>query len=138
MRIAQTTFIVETNGRALIEITDRIDRWVGDSGIETGLLHIFCRHTSASLLLNENAAPAVQRDLLAWLDRTAPESRDYEHGSEGPDDMPAYIKNLLTGSEASVPVGGGRMLLGTWQGVFLAEHRRKPHSRKIVLTLIGE
>jgi secondary thiamine-phosphate synthase enzyme len=138
MRIAQASFTVETPGRGLIEITDRIDRWLGESGIETGVLHIFCRHTSASLLINENAAPAVQRDLLAWLDRAAPEGDDYEHDSEGADDMPAHIKTLLTGSALSVPVGEGRMLLGTWQGVFLAEHRRRPHRREVVLTLIGE
>ena len=138
MHTAQASLTVETPGRGLIEITDRIDRWLGESGIETGVLQIFCRHTSASLLINENAAPAVQRDLLAWLDRVAPEDGDYEHDSEGPDDMPAHIKTLLTGSGLSVPIGEGRMLLGTWQGVFLAEHRRRPHSRTIVLTVIGE
>ncbi|HTM94393.1 MAG TPA: secondary thiamine-phosphate synthase enzyme YjbQ [Croceibacterium sp.] len=138
MRTAQASFIVETPGRGLTEITERIDRWLGDSDIGTGVLHIFCRHTSASLLINENAAAAVQRDLLAWLDRVAPERDNYEHDSEGPDDMPAHIKTLLTGSGLSVPVGAGRMLLGTWQGVFLAEHRRRPHNRTIVLTVIGE
>ncbi len=138
MRTAQASLTVETRGCGLIEITDRIDRWLGDSGIGTGVLHIFCRHTSASVLINENAAPAVQRDLLAWLDRIAPEGDDYEHDSEGPDDMPAHIKTLLAGSGLSVPVNEGRMLLGTWQGVFLAEHRRRPHSRTIVLTVIGE
>ena len=138
MRTAQASLTVETRGRGLTEITERIDRWLGDSGIGTGVLHIFCRHTSASLLINENAAPAVQRDLLAWLDRVAPEGEYYEHDSEGPDDMPAHIKTLLTGSGLSVPIGEGRMLLGTWQGVFLAEHRRRPHSRTIVLTVIGE
>lgn len=138
MRTAQASFTVETPGRGLTEITDQIERWVGESGIETGVLHVFCRHTSASILINENAAPAVQRDLLAWLDRAAPEGGDYEHDSEGPDDMPAHIKTLLTGSGLTIPVGGGRLLLGTWQGVFLAEHRRRPHSRNIVATLIGE
>jgi secondary thiamine-phosphate synthase enzyme len=138
MRTAQASFTIETSGRGLVEITDRLDRWLGDTGIETGMLHIFCRHTSASLLINENAAPAVQRDLLAWLDRVAPEGGGYEHDSEGADDMPAHIKTLLTGSGLSVPVGERRMLLGTWQGVFLAEHRRRPHSRTVVLTAIGE
>ena len=137
MYTAQASFTVETTGRGLIEITDRIDRWLGESDIETGMLQIFCRHTSASVLINENAAAAVQRDLLAWLDRVAPEGPDYEHDSEGPDDMPAHIKTLLTGSGLSVPIAEGRMLLGTWQGVFLAEHRRRPHSRTIVLTAIG-
>jgi secondary thiamine-phosphate synthase enzyme len=121
----------------LVEITDRVARWVADSGIETGVLHVFCRHTSASLLINENAAPSVQRDLLAWLDRAAPEDAPYEHDDEGPDDMPAHIKALITGSGLSIPVGEGRLLLGTWQGVFLAEHRRRPHLRHVVVTLIG-
>lgn len=137
MRTAQASLTVETPGRGLTEITDRIDRWLSESGIQTGVLHIFCRHTSASLLINENAAAAVQRDLLAWLDRMAPEGDEYQHDSEGPDDMPAHIKALLTGSGLSVPVGEGRMLLGTWQGVFLAEHRRRPYRREIVLTAIG-
>lgn len=138
MRTSQASFTVETSGRGLIEITDRIDRWVDETGIQTGMLQIFCRHTSASILINENAAAAVQRDLLAWLDRIAPEGAHYDHDSEGPDDMPAHIKTLVTGSGLNVPIGEGRMLLGTWQGVFLAEHRQRPHSRRIVLTAIGE
>ena len=138
MRTWQTEFTIELPGSGLTEITERIDGWLGETGIATGLLHLFCRHTSASLVVNENAAPAVQRDLLAWLDRAAPEGPLYEHDSEGPDDMPAHIKTLLTGSGLTVPVGGGQMLLGTWQGVFLAEHRRQPHSRKVVATLLGE
>jgi secondary thiamine-phosphate synthase enzyme len=138
MHHAQASFTVETPGRGLTEITDRIDRWLSESGIQTGVLHIFCRHTSASVLINENAAAAVQRDLLAWLDRAAPEGGDYHHDSEGPDDMPAHIKALIAGSGLSVPVSQGRMLLGTWQGVFLVEHRRRPHRREIVITVIGE
>lgn len=138
MRTWQTEVTIETPGRGLIEITGRIDDWLGETGIAAGVLHLFCRHTSASLLLNENAAPAVQRDLLAWLDRAAPEGPLYEHDSEGPDDMPAHIKTLLTGSGHPVPVRGGRMLLGNWQGVFLAEHCRRPHIRHIVATVIGE
>ena len=138
MPTAQAVLTIETPGRGLIEITGRIERWVTGSGIDTGVLHVFCRHTSASLLINENAAPAVQRDLLAWLDRAAPEGGDYEHDDEGPDDMPAHIKALITGSALSIPVGGGRMMLGPWQGVFLAEHRRRPHLRNVVVTLIGE
>jgi secondary thiamine-phosphate synthase enzyme len=137
MRTAQASFAVESPARGLTEITERIDDWVAGTGIETGVVHLFCRHTSASLLINENAAPAVQRDLVAWLDHAAPEDRDYEHDSEGPDDMPAHIKTLMTGSGLTVPVGGGRMLLGTWQGVFLAEHRSRPRRREVVATLIG-
>lgn len=138
MRTAQASFTIDTTGRGLTEITGRIADWVAQGGFETGVLHVFCRHTSASILINENAAPAVQRDLLAWLDRAAPEDGGYEHDSEGPDDMPAHVKTLLTGSGLTIPVGGGRLLLGTWQGVFLAEHRRRPHRRDIVVTLIGE
>lgn len=137
MRTAQGSLTVETSGRGLIELTDRVDGWLGEQGVETGVLHIFCRHTSASVFINENAAAAVQRDLLAWLDRVAPESDVYHHDSEGPDDMPAHLKTLLTGSSLNVPVSDGRMLLGTWQGIFLAEHRRQPHTRRIVLTVIG-
>lgn len=138
MPTAQASLAIDTPGRGLTEITDVVARWLGESGIETGVLHVFCRHTSASLLINENAAPAVQRDLLAWLEHAAPEDGDYEHDDEGPDDMPAHIKALITGSGLSIPVGGGRMLLGTWQGVFLAEHRRRPHRRNVVVTLVGE
>jgi secondary thiamine-phosphate synthase enzyme len=138
MPTAQASLTIETPGRGLTEITGRIERWVGETAIDTGVLQVFCRHTSASLLINENAAPAVQRDLLAWLDRAAPEGDHYNHDDEGPDDMPAHIKALITGSGLSIPVAGGRMLLGTWQGVFLAEHRRRPHLRNVVVTLIGE
>lgn len=138
MRQAQVTFAFDTRGRGLHEITDAIAGWLGDTGIETGLLTLFCRHTSAGLLINENAAPAVQRDLVRWLGQVAPEDAPYEHDDEGPDDMPAHIKALLTGVTLTIPVAGGRMALGTWQGVFLAEHRAHPHMRKVVAHLIGE
>jgi secondary thiamine-phosphate synthase enzyme len=138
MRQAQITFAVETRGQLLHEITDTVAGWVNDTGIETGLLTLFCRHTSAGLLINENAAPAVQRDLVRWLGKVAPENAGYEHDDEGPDDMPAHIKVLLTGVSLTIPVAGGRMALGTWQGVFLAEHRAHPHTRKIVAHLVGE
>ena len=132
------TFDVETSGPGMIELTRRIGGWVERSGIETGLLTVFCRHTSASLAINENAAQAVQRDILAWLDRMAPQTDPYDHDDEGPDDMPAHLKALLTGVSLSVPVADGRMMLGTWQGIFLIEHRAKAHQRQIALHISGE
>ena len=99
---------------------------------------MFCRHTSASLLIQENAAPAVRRDMEAYFARIAPESRDYEHDDEGPDDMPAHLRTALTQVSLSVPLAGGRMVLGTWQGLYLFEHRRRPHRRELALHLIGE
>ena len=137
MQQDQHTFTIATNGQALYEITGEVAAWLAKTGIATGLLTLFCRHTSASLLINENAAPAVQRDLLRWLDKTVPEGPDYEHDSEGPDDMPAHIRTMLTGASLSIPVGDGRMMLGTWQGIYLAEHRRAPHTREVVAHIIG-
>ncbi|RPF71934.1 secondary thiamine-phosphate synthase enzyme YjbQ [Aurantiacibacter spongiae] len=138
MRQDQARFDIATNGKALYEFTDRAQAFVAAGGIATGLLTVFCRHTSASLLITENAADAVQRDLLCWLDRAVPEGPQYEHDAEGPDDMPAHIRTMLTGASLAVPVAGGRMLLGTWQGLYLAEHRARPHRREVVAHLIGE
>lgn len=138
MQQAQTRFIINTHDKALYEFTDEVADWLAGTGIETGLLTLFCRHTSASLLINENAAPAVQRDMLRWLDKVVPEGSHYEHDSEGPDDMPAHIRAMLTGTSLSVPVADGRMALGTWQGLYLAEHRRMPHRREVVAHLVGE
>nr|WP_306300232.1 secondary thiamine-phosphate synthase enzyme YjbQ [Erythrobacter sp. LQ02-29] len=122
----------------MTEITHEIADWIADTGISDGLLTVLCRHTSASLTINENAAPAVRRDIVRWLDRIAPESAAYEHDDEGPDDMPAHLKAALTGVNLSIPVLGGKPLLGTWQGVFLVEHRARPHRREIALHLLGE
>ena len=138
MRQAQTTLAFETRGRDLLEITGEVAEWLRGAGLAAGVLTLFCRHTSASLLINENAAPAVQRDLLRWLDAAVPEGADYEHDSEGPDDMPAHIKALLTGNSLTIPVADGRMTLGTWQGVFLAEHRRRAHRRHVVVHAFGK
>jgi secondary thiamine-phosphate synthase enzyme len=102
------------------------------------VLTLFCQHTSAGLLITENASPAVPRDLLRWLARAAPRDGGYEHSDEGPDDMPAHIRTVVTGNSLTIPVAGGRMMLGTWQGVFVAEHRRAPHTRRIVAQLIGD
>ena len=119
-------------------MTCEVAAWIAATGVETGLLTVLCRHTSASLTINENAANAVQRDLVAWLNRVAPEGPHYEHDSEGPDDMPAHLKAALTGVSLSVPVQDGAMMLGTWQGIFLIEHRARPHTREIALHLSGD
>ena len=129
---------VRTPGRALVEITREVTQWVAAQGMREGLLTLLCRHTSASLTIQENAAPAVQRDLVDWLDRVAPEDHAYAHDDEGPDDMPAHIKAMLTGVSLSVPLIGGRLALGTWQGIYLLEHRRAPHEREIALHLLGD
>lgn len=128
---------VQTPGRALVEITRQVAEWTREQEVGNGLLTLFCRHTSASLLIQENAAAAVKTDLLDWLERIAPEDARYAHDDEGPDDMPAHIRAMLTGVNLNVPVVGGRLALGTWQGVYLAEHRRAPHRREVVLHLIG-
>lgn len=138
MRQAQTTLAFETRGQDLLEITGEVGEWLRSTGLATGVLTLLCRHTSASLLINENAAPAVRRDLLRWLDRAAPEGAHYEHDDEGPDDMPAHVKAMLTGSSLAIPFADGRMLLGTWQGVYLAEHRARPHRRQVVCHAMGE
>ena len=138
MRQALETLSFPTDGTGLYEITDEVAAWLGGTGIDTGLLTLFCRHTSAGLLITENASPAVQRDLLRWLGKAVPEGGDYEHSAEGPDDMPAHIKAMLTGDSLTVPVSGGRAVLGTWQGVFLAGHRRAPQRRTVVAQVMGE
>jgi secondary thiamine-phosphate synthase enzyme len=138
MQQMMTTFDIPTRGKGLYEFTDEAARWIERGSIDAGLLTLFCRHTSASLLINENAAPAVKRDLLRWLERAAPEGTGYEHDDEGSDDMPAHIRAMLTGSSLSVPVQGRRMLLGTWQGLYLAEHRAAVHTRSVVAHLLGE
>jgi secondary thiamine-phosphate synthase enzyme len=135
---AQTILSFDTHGAALYEITDEVARWVSQTGVNSSVLTLFCQHTSASLLITENASPAVHRDMLRWLGRLAPEGSDYEHSAEGPDDMPAHLKSALTGNSLTIPVGGGRPLLGTWQGIYLAEHRRAPHRRNVVAHLMGD
>ena len=129
---------VPTRGQGLIDVTDRVEIWVQDSGIATGLLTLFVRHTSASLLIQENAARAVRNDLEKFFDDLAPEGSHYEHDDEGPDDMPAHLKTALTQVQLNVPVMGGKLMLGTWQGIYLFEHRARPSTREIVLHLVGE
>lgn len=128
---------IATPGQAMVEFTIEVERWVAAQGMSEGLLTVFCRHTSASLTIQENAAPAVQLDLLNWLSRMAPEDHAYAHDDEGPDDMPAHIRSLLTGVSLTIPLIGGRLALGTWQGIYLVEHRRSPHRREVALHLAG-
>jgi secondary thiamine-phosphate synthase enzyme len=129
---------VSPRRRGLTEFTDDVRQWVSRQDISTGMLTLFCRHTSASLLIQENAASAVRRDLEKYFDRLAPEGEGlYEHDDEGPDDMPAHLKTALTQVHLSVPVMDGRPMLGTWQGLYLFEHRDRPSAREIVLHLTG-
>jgi secondary thiamine-phosphate synthase enzyme len=130
---------VATKGRGLIEITALVSGWLAEQRIETGLLTLFCRHTSASLVVQENADPDVRTDLEAFFETMVPEdSRRYVHHAEGPDDMPAHIRAALTQVQLTIPVEAGRMALGTWQGIYLFEHRRRPHQRDVVLHVIGD
>ena len=139
MRIAQTRLLVDTAPREIKEITDEIARWAEHQRISIGVLTLYIPHTSASLLIQENASPDVRRDLDDFLKRIVPEDVAlYRHNEEGPDDMPAHIKSALTQTQLSIPIADGRMQLGTWQGIFLLEHRASPHRRSLVLTLIGE
>lgn len=137
-RQAQTVLRVRTPGRGFTDLTRDAEAFVRASGVATGLLTVFVRHTSASLLIQENADPDVRRDLEAFFARLAPEDgRLYAHGAEGPDDMPAHIRAAVTNTSLAIPVAAGRSVLGTWQGIYLIEHRTAPHRREIVLHLIG-
>jgi secondary thiamine-phosphate synthase enzyme len=137
--IYKKTIDIKTSGRGTIELTSDITDLVRQSGINVGLCHLFVHHTSASLMISENADPSVRRDLEGFMSRMAPDGHpDYEHDAEGPDDMPAHIRSVLTGSELTLPVSGGRPTLGTWQGVYLWEHRQRPHRRSITVTVMGE
>ncbi|WP_260735497.1 secondary thiamine-phosphate synthase enzyme YjbQ [Tunturiibacter lichenicola] len=129
---------ISTRGQRLYEVTSTINEWVSRQRMQTGLLTIFCRHTSASLLTQENADPTVRSDIEAYFHRLVPEDGPYDHDSEGTDDMPAHLKTSLTQVQLSIPVIGGRPVLGTWQGIYLFEHRVRPYRREIVLHLIGE
>lgn len=133
-----TTLDFDTDGRGLLEITHPIARWVERTGYRTGLLTLFIRHTSASLLVQENADPEVQADLDRFLARLVPDGDPlFRHRDEGPDDMPAHVRSALTAVQLSIPVTNGRMALGTWQGIYLWEHRSRPHRRQVALHLIG-
>ena len=131
--------LVATHGRGLCEITEKVSAWSTASGVATGLLTLFIRHTSASLLVQENADPEVQRDLERFLARLVPDGDPlFEHTLEGPDDMPAHVRSALTQTQLSIPVVDGRPALGTWQGIYVYEHRRRGAQREVVLHLLGE
>ena len=139
MKQAQHTLTMRPREQGLLEITGEVAAWVGGQGIGTGLLTVFCRHTSASLVIQENADGDVQRDLETFFKGLVREDPAlYCHTTEGPDDMPAHIRSALTATQLSIPVAGGRMALGTWQGIYLFEHRARPPTRRLILHLVGE
>jgi len=139
MIVFQRTLGIETRGQQLYEITDDVARIVAQSGLSTGLVSIFCQHTSCSLVMMENADPTARTDLEAWLNRLVPEDDPhFRHTQEGADDMPSHIKMALTRTSETVPVSEKRMQLGTWQGIFLWEHRRHSHTRTVIVTALGE
>lgn len=139
MPLHQTTLSIRSHGKGTVEFTDEIAREVSRSALSRGVVTVFCQHTSCSLVIMENADPSARRDLERWLDRLVPENDPvFEHTLEGPDDMPSHIKMALTRTSETIPFAEGRLLLGTWQGVFLWEHRRASHARRVVVTVIGE
>jgi secondary thiamine-phosphate synthase enzyme len=141
MLVRQATHVlnIRTARRGLLEITREIGAWVASQDVSTGLLTVFCKHTSASLLIQENAAREVRTDLETFFEQLAPEQQGrYEHDDEGPDDMPAHLRTALTQVQLSIPIMNGELALGTWQGIYLFEHRRRPHERQVALHLLGE
>lgn len=138
MAVHQATLSIKTPGRGLFEFTDAVAFEVARSGIATGIASVHCMHTSCSLVIMENADPSARADLAAWMDRLVPDGdKLFSHDAEGPDDMPAHIKMSLTRTSETIPVSDGRMRLGTWQGLFLWEHRSAPHNRTVVVTVVG-
>jgi secondary thiamine-phosphate synthase enzyme len=137
VNVHQRTLSVSTAGRGLYDVTEPVARVVAESGVTTGLCTVFLRHTSASLVVQENADPAVLRDLERWMAKLAPEGREYEHDAEGADDMPSHLRSSVTRSSESIPVTGGALALGTWQALYVWEHRRAGHRREIVVHVAG-
>jgi secondary thiamine-phosphate synthase enzyme len=137
VKVHQETLRVATPGRGFVDVTSEIGRVVAESGVTTGLCTVFVRHTSASLVIQENADPAVLRDLARWMDKLAPESADYEHDAEGPDDMPGHLRSAVTRSSEGIPVTRGKLALGTWQAVYVWEHRSGAHRRELVVHVAG-
>jgi secondary thiamine-phosphate synthase enzyme len=135
--IATATLVVDSSGQFFTDITGEATRFITESGAKDGALFIFIRHTSASVVVQENADPDVRRDLVSALDRLAPADAPWVHDVEGPDDMPAHVKTMLTGVSLHVPVVAGALALGTWQGIYIAEHRVRPHRREVMLQFIG-
>lgn len=139
MAVAQETITITTRGQTTLEVTDSVARVVAQSGLTRGIVTVFCQHTSCSLVIMENADPSARRDMERWLNRLVPpDDPDFTHTFEGPDDMPSHIKMALTRTSETVPLAEGRLLLGTWQGIFLWEHRTAPHRRRLVVTVMGE
>ena len=137
MKVHQEDVEVTARGRGLHDVTEQVGHAVTRAGVRTGICTVFVQHTSASLVVQENADPAVLRDLQRWADRIAPENADYEHEAEGPDDMPSHIRAAFTHTTETIPVRDGALLLGTWQAIYLWEHRRAPHRRHLVVTVVG-
>jgi secondary thiamine-phosphate synthase enzyme len=138
MSAITSSFTIHTRGKGTYEITDTVARFLKESGVQTGLVTVFLQHTSASLVIYENADPSARQDLNAFFDRLVPENADYfVHTDEGPDDMPSHLRMVLTRTSESIPVADGRMQLGTWQGIFVFEHRRAPHRRTVVVSVLG-
>ena len=136
--VAQGGFVVHTRGRGFSEITEKVAEAIAASHVQTGIAHVFTLHTSCSLLIGENADPSVRADLERWFARAVPDGDPlFEHDAEGPDDMPAHVRSILTGVSLTVPVHGGKPQLGTWQGIYLWEYRHDPHQRKVVVTVLG-
>jgi secondary thiamine-phosphate synthase enzyme len=135
--IVSSLLTVQTSGRGFVDLSAEIVRFAKDAGAIDGMLTLFIRHTSASLTIQENADPSVLRDLTTALDRLAPEDAGWSHDTEGPDDMPAHVKTMLTMTSLQIPVMGRELMLGTWQAIYLIEHRRRPHRREIVLQFVG-
>ncbi|MBI4817925.1 MAG: YjbQ family protein [Deltaproteobacteria bacterium] len=137
MKIFQESLQIQTRGRGLVDLSADVQRVVDTSTVTTGVCLVFVAHTSASLLIQENADPTVRSDLIEWLDDLAPEGRKWRHDAEGPDDMPAHAKSTVTRTSESIPVTAGKLALGTWQALYLFEHRDRPHVRKIVIHVTG-
>jgi len=137
VKVHQSTRSIQTRGRGFTDATGEVARVVAESGVTTGLCTVFLRHTSASLVVQENADPAVLRDLARWMERLAPESDAYEHDDEGPDDMPGHLRAAVTRTSESIPVTGGKLALGTWQALYVWEHRSSPHRRELVVHVSG-
>jgi len=137
MKVYQELLEVRTAGRGLVDVTEAVQHVVGAASIKMGLCTVFCRHTSASLVIQENADPSVRRDMQRWMDRVAPEGPGYEHTAEGPDDMPSHLRTVMTRTSEQIPVARGRLALGTWQALYLWEHRTSPHVRELVVHVAG-
>jgi secondary thiamine-phosphate synthase enzyme len=135
--VQQRPLEIATRGRGLVDVTREVAAVVASAGVSTGLCSVFVQHTSASLLIQENADPSVLRDLQRWMERLAPESHVYEHDAEGPDDMPGHLRSAVTRTSETIPITGGRLALGTWQALYLWEHRSAPHTRRLVVTVLG-